>query len=130
MKPTLTRRIFNRIYESVRKKKVLFVGVADYCQNQIKWLEDNNVKVWSIDKNPEKAKYGAKNHIVDSMTNVNKYFKEDYFDVVLLLGVIGYGLDNPEEVINTFHKIKYILREEGSLITSFTKGRGLLQEKR
>jgi hypothetical protein len=123
MKPTLTRRIFNRIYESIRKKRVLFIGVADYTQKEIRWLIKNNVEVWTFDKDATKSKFGASpNHIIDSIENVYEYFPKNYFDVVFMLGVIGYGLDKPSDILKTFRNLRIILRKDGNLIVSLTKG--------
>jgi ubiquinone/menaquinone biosynthesis C-methylase UbiE len=128
MKPTLTRRIFNRIYESVRKKRVLFVGVADYNKEQIKWLQENNVEVWTIDndmdrnKHPERYGINPKRHIWASVQNIDEHFNENYFDVIFCLGVAGYGLNKIDNLLKAFCGMKRVLKEDGSIIFTLTKG--------
>jgi hypothetical protein len=47
---------------------------------------------------PGKSKYGSTMRVVGSVTAIDKYFEADYFDVVFLCGVVGWGLNKTEDV--------------------------------
>ena len=112
---SLIRKIFERICSGFRRKRILYVGVAEYSDD-IKILEANN-DVTSIDL--VKTKFGAKKHFVKSITDAN--FPDDYFDVIFMLGVVGYGLDEPEKILKAFENVRRMLKPNGSVIFTMTK---------
>jgi hypothetical protein len=53
---------------------------------------------WTIDPKHVKRKYGSAHHIMDSITNIELYVARNYSDVIMMNGVIGYGLNRAEEI--------------------------------
>jgi hypothetical protein len=53
---------------------------------------------YTIDVNPSAVAYGAgpRNHFVDSVEHADRYFDPASLDAILLNGVFGYGLDDPQ----------------------------------
>ncbi|MCU0533029.1 MAG: nodulation S family protein [Hydrococcus sp. Prado102] len=95
--------------------KILFVGCAwftRYYSKEYFFARD----YWTIDKNFKKAKYGAKQHIIDSLSNLQNYSPLNYFDLIICTGVFGWGLNEKEEVERAFHQCSQCLRPEGILI--------------
>lgn len=83
-----------KIFPKINGKKILLVGVAHYTANYPRLLgEDKRNELWTIDIDPKMKEFGAKKHIVDDITNVDKHFKKGFFDVIVMVGVFGYGLD-------------------------------------
>lgn len=108
------RKIFPRIVG----KKVLLVGVAHYTADYPKRLGKN--EVWSIDIDPEVSKFGAKRHITGSISEANKFYSENFFDVVLLLGVFGYGLNDNNEAEKAMKACHSILKKNGALVIQWS----------
>ena len=97
--------------------KVLFVGCGSYTKHYEKWFKQK--EYWTIDTNPMKKIYGAKKHIVDSISNLNLYIKEDYLDLIICNGVFGWGLNDREEVEKAFGQCFQSLRPGGVLIVGW-----------
>jgi hypothetical protein len=77
-------------------QRVLFVGCSAYTQWYEKFFE--NKEYWTIDHKHIKRKYGSQRHIVDNIVNLARYFRHNYFHVIIMNGVIGFGLDKPDEI--------------------------------
>src|SRR6266516_4176181 len=77
-------------------QRILFVGCSAYTQWYEKFFE--NKEYWTIDHKPIKRKYGSQRHIVDNIINLARYFRHNYFHVIIMNGVIGFGLDKPDEI--------------------------------
>ncbi len=106
--------IERKIFPRIKGKKVLLVGCAPYTSSYPKKLRDN--ELWSIDKDPEVAKDGAKNHIVGSVTEIDKYFGKESFDVILFFGIFGFGLDDIKEAEKTMKSCSKVLKNKGLMV--------------
>ncbi|MBI3327283.1 MAG: hypothetical protein HYZ81_11355, partial [Nitrospinae bacterium] len=78
--------------KDMRFQKILFVGCAAYTRWYEKFFATK--EYWTIDYKKIKRKYGSQNHITDNITHLEKYFHQNYFDVIMMNGVIGYGLNH------------------------------------
>lgn len=104
-----------KIFPKIKNKRVLLVGCAEYAEHYPCLLEKNN-RVYSIDIDPEAAKYGAKHHIVGDVCRINKYFKENTFDIILFGGIFGYGLNNVKDAEIAMKNCHYVLKRGGLMI--------------
>jgi len=96
-------------------KKILDVGRDDYQEFYNEFFSGR--ELWTIDINPENKKFGSPDrHISDDVANVKKYFKNDEFDLVLINGVLGWGLNRNEKIEKTFKGIYDIMRPKGLLV--------------
>ncbi len=78
-----------------------------------------NTRFVTIDIDPSLEKFGAKGHISDSVLNISQYRSShfpDGLDLVVFNGVIGFGLDKPEEVTEAFAQLAKVLNPRGHLI--------------
>ena len=78
-------------------RRVLFVGCAEYTRDYENYFAGHDY--YTIDVDPATAAYGAcrpNHHFVDSVEHVGRYFQPPFFDVILLNGVFGAGLDDPQ----------------------------------
>ena len=77
-------------------KRVLFVGCAPYTQNYRDAFPGR--EYWTIDPAARQKRYGSERHIVDLLQNLGRHATPMYFDLVLCNGVLGWGLNTPEDV--------------------------------
>jgi hypothetical protein len=97
--------------------KILFVGCSAYTQ----WYEKifDGKEYWTIDPKHVKRKYGAKYHIVDSITNIGRYVSKNYFDVIIMNGVVGYGLNRVSDIEQAIDACYEALVSEGILLVGW-----------
>ena len=93
---------------------VLFVGCAAYTQWYEKFFTGKNY--WTIDRKKVKRKYGSRNHITDSIVNLERYFSKNYFDCIIMNGVIGYGLNNASDIERALDACFHTLDTQGILV--------------
>jgi SAM-dependent methyltransferase len=97
-------------------RRVLFVGCHWYTWHYKRIFAGR--EFITIDCDPERARYGGHRHVVDSAANVADHFAAGSLDIVLFLGVIGWGLDDlptAEVAVAGMHRC---LRPGGLLVVS------------
>jgi hypothetical protein len=113
------RRILEQIIlpyvaHSEMYQNILFVGCDWYTNGYKRHFEHKNYR--TIDPDPSKAKYGAKNHIVDRLENLDRHFRRETFDLIVCNGVIGYGLNAKADAELAFQACGDCLRCGGALV--------------
>ena len=103
-----------KIFPKIKKKRVLLVGVAHYTEDYPWRLRKNDLH--SIDIDPAVAEYGSKKHLIGNIVKANKYFPEDFFDIIIFFGVFGYGLDKQKDAEGAMKSCNKILKPGGLLI--------------
>jgi hypothetical protein len=98
-------------------QKVLFVGCAAYTQRYKEIFR--NQEYWTIDPKRVKKKYGSDRHIVDSITNIETYITKDYFDVIIMNGVIGFGLNRIRDIEQAINACYVTLASQGILLVGW-----------
>ena len=96
---------------------ILFVGTDWYTHGYTRMFSLKNYT--TIDPNPEKARYGAEQHIVDDVGNIEQYMQPGSLDVVFLNGIIGWGLNTQDEAEKAFAACHRYLRKGGHLIVGW-----------
>lgn len=76
----------------------------------------------TIDLDASRASPGASEHVVGDVCELETLFAEP-FDVILLNGVIGYGLDRKEEVDRALRACAARLRSGGTLVIGVNEER-------
>lgn len=76
-------------------RRVLSVGVAWYTRRYGDAFRDAHFATMDID--PARAEFGAKDHRTGDVRDLETLFPEP-FDLVLMNGVIGYGLNDADSV--------------------------------
>jgi hypothetical protein len=82
--------------QSIEVHNVLFVGCSAYTQRYTSFFDSK--EYWTIDPKRVKRKYGSNHHIVDSITNLGRYVANEYFHVIIINGVIGFGLNRVADI--------------------------------
>lgn len=123
-----SRRIYERIVYSFEKKRVLYVGVSPKKRDKdyIEYLERMN-KLTTMDKDFLVARFGAEEHFILDI-NDGIPFEDETFDVIIMLGVIGYGLDDLKEIIPLFeNEIKRVLKKRGKVFFELSKDKEMIE---
>jgi SAM-dependent methyltransferase len=108
--------IFPHALTYIDPKTILDIGREDYQAFYNAFFE--NRELWTLDYDPKHAEFGAEGgrHITDNVLNIKKYFNDNYFDLIIINGVLGWGLDKKKEVEKTFADISAILKPGGLLV--------------
>ena len=97
--------------------RVLFVGTAKYTWHYRKIFSEK--EYWTIEPRILDAVYGSKKHIIGYLDYIDRYFEENSLDLIICNGVLGYGLNDPDEIESTFNKCYLCLREGGVLVVGW-----------
>jgi len=100
---------------SHRKPRILFVGCDWYTQHY-KYEFFKECEYWTIDPDGKKKRYGSKNHITGYIELLKTYFEPEFFDMIICNGVIGYGLNQLQQVEEAFDSCFSCLRPGAKLI--------------
>jgi SAM-dependent methyltransferase len=73
-------------------------------------------ELWTIDWDAAQAPFGAAKHIVDDAANLRAHFPECYFDWVLMNGVFGWGLNQPEAIEKALAAVHALLMPGGLFV--------------
>jgi hypothetical protein len=99
--------------------KVLFVGCNPYTAHYVSlWPKK---EYWTIDIDAKQRRFGAANHIVDSVENLMNHFEVGYFNLILLNGVIGFGVNTLAAAERTVNACAAALCEGGELLVGWNQ---------
>ncbi len=100
-----------------RPKRVLALGVHYYTQRMQRTIERSGIELFTADPDARKVRWGAKSrHRVCTAAEIKSHFPGATFDVVLLNGVLGYGLDTQEELDRTYRAVAAKMEPGGLLV--------------
>ena len=94
--------------------RILFVGCAAYTQHYEELFGAR--EYWTIDPVARRSRHGGQRHIVDQLQNLGRHARADYFDLIICNGVLGWGLNDPEDVESAFSACLTHLRAGGELM--------------
>ncbi len=94
---------------------ILFVGTDWYTHGYSRLFSDKR-SFATLDFSPPKAKFGAQRHVIDSVTNVATHFQPGSLDVVMLNGILGWGLDSLDDADAAIAGCFRCLRPGGHLV--------------
>ncbi len=106
--------IIPHLIASSEFKRILFVGCDWYTKPYKKFFKTQ--EYWTIEIDETKKRYGAKNHIIDSIQNLSNHVSQNYFDVIIHNGVFGYGVNTKEDTEESFNQCFQALRAGGILV--------------
>jgi hypothetical protein len=94
--------------------QILFVGTEKYTWHYKKIFREK--EYWTIEPRFLNKLYGAKQHIIGYLDQIDRYFSKNTLDVIICNGVLGYGLNDPKEIESSFEKCYRCLKENGILV--------------
>lgn len=97
-------------------ERVLSVGVAWYTQSYERLTAVRTFV--TVDHDPARASFGVPGrHIIAELTDLESVIPEsEPFDVIVMNGVIGFGLDTPEDIERGLRACAARLRPRGTLL--------------
>jgi SAM-dependent methyltransferase len=95
-------------------RRVLFVGCDWYTSHYEKLFTGR--EYWTLEKEARRRKHGAARHVTDALANLKAHFAERHFDLIVVNGVLGWGLDDAEEAERSLLACAGALREGGVLV--------------
>jgi SAM-dependent methyltransferase len=93
---------------------ILFIGVAWYTRHYENFFAGKNY--WTLDISPLAKRFGARQHVVAAVEEMDSFFAEGYFDLIVLNGVFGHGLDEEGQCERAFDQCYRLLRKGGHLL--------------
>jgi hypothetical protein len=112
----LNRELLPFFARSKEIRTVLFVGVRRYTKVCAKIFSDR--RFITIDNDPKLKRFGSSNHITDDVRNLSRWrpqFSEG-LDLIVLNGVIGFGLNDKKSVEAVLEVLTGNLRSGGWLV--------------
>lgn len=95
--------------------RVLFVGCDWYTKHyQRMFFRDRDY--WTIDVSAQSRKFGARQHILGGLQDLDRHFNPGYFDLIFCNGVYGFGLDAATDIERAIEMCWSRLRENGCLV--------------
>ncbi len=94
--------------------KVLFVGTAPYTYHYEKGFRRGQYT--TIDVHPSTAAWGARDHIVAPIQEIDRHRPRGCFDCVIMNGVFGFGVDKVEDMRAALGAVHTVLRPGGLLV--------------
>ncbi len=95
-------------------RTVLFVGCESYTRHYERYFPRQNY--FTIDSNPERRNFGAKQHVVGRLEQLRRHFPAGFFDLIVCNGVYGWGLNRAEECETALHECRACLADDGHLV--------------
>lgn len=98
----------------------LFIGTDKRSWHYPKNLD---LVLHTIDIEKKKAIYGnAQHHIVGSATELGRYYDAISFDVIIANGLIGFGMNQPEQCDQLLQGAHALLKDDGLLVLGYNDG--------
>jgi hypothetical protein len=99
---------------------VLSVGTQGYCAHYEKYFAKPGCEYWTMDVDPHAAEFGAPGrHVTGSVIQADQYFAPSYFDLILLNGVFGFGVDAKSDRMATLASLRKLIRTGGVLLVGW-----------
>jgi hypothetical protein len=104
--------------------KVLFVGCRSYTYHYRDFFMREAIEYWTCDIDPSAKIWGERGkHLVCDMREIDGKAPPSFFDLVMLNGIFGYGIDDAASMNQTIRAIRRILKPHGHLLIGWNNGR-------
>jgi SAM-dependent methyltransferase len=103
-------------------RSVLDIGVDWYTRSYPKLFAKQDF--WTVDIDPAKCRFATAQHHTASMTDLQKLFKPEQFDLILCNGVFGWGLQQLPAVEAALQAADGVLRPGGWLVLGWNDCEG------
>jgi SAM-dependent methyltransferase len=110
----MERDIFPEYARDPAIKRMLFVGCGTYTSHYQQQFFPHK-DFWTIEPDPAAAKFGAQQHVIAPLEELDRHFPPAHFDLIICNGVYGWGLDRHEQLEAGFAQCHSRLRDDGHL---------------
>jgi len=103
---------------------LLWIGCRRYTADYPLLLEQQGAVCWTIDIDPEAAKWGRKGrHVIGDIGEAPERLEGVVFDGILCNGILGFGVDTTEAQHRCLSAISRMLKPGGTLLLSWNTDR-------
>jgi hypothetical protein len=103
---------------------MLWVGCQPYTQPYLEIIERLGAICWTLDTNPSARWWGhSRRHIVGDLQRVGTLYLPQQFDVALVNGVFGYGLNTRDGQSDAIVGLARVLKPDGLLMLGWNTHR-------
>lgn len=102
---------------AVEAGQILWIGCREYTLDDYATLEAGGGQVWTTDIDPAAERWGCKErHRTGDVCEADQFFSDKTFDAIVCNGVLGYGVDSPQQQERALAALAAILRPGGRLL--------------
>ncbi len=103
---------------------ILWVGCRAHTADDYAVLEAGGGEVWTTDIDPEAERWGRPGRYrTGDVCVIDAVFGDKMFDAIVCNGVLGFGVDAPEQQTRALGAMARILRPGGRLLLGWNVGR-------
>lgn len=97
--------------------QILWVGSRAYTAEDYPVLEAQGGVVWTTDIDPGAARWGVQGrHRTGDICEADVFFSDQTFDAIVCNGVLGFGVDAPDQQRRALQALSRILKPGGRLL--------------
>ena len=97
--------------------RILWVGCREYTLDDYAALEAHGGEIWTTDIDAAAERWGREGrHRTGDVCEADRLFSDMTFDAIVCNGVLGYGVDSPEQQRKALKALAAILRPGGRLL--------------
>lgn len=118
--------LMNRILPELSKPgaQVLWVGCRHYTRRYPAMIEREGAVCWTLEIDPRARRWGhPRRHTVGDLQKVGALYPPGHFDVALVNGVFGWGLDTPDGQNEAVEGLARVLKPGGILMLGWNTDR-------
>lgn len=110
-------------FANLGERRVLFVGTAWFTERYAKIFEQPGNCYSTLDRS-SRAKGGASDrHYIADLRDIAVLFQPGAFNLVIVNGVFGFGLDKPEDILAALKAVHRVLCPGGHLLLGWNQDR-------
>lgn len=110
----LDHQILPAFASDARFERILFIGCDWYTQSYGDLFAGRDY--WTLERDPERARFGARQHVTGDLLDLARYFENGSLDLIVCNGVLGWGLNDSEAVEGALDACASALAPGGVLI--------------
>jgi len=115
---------FAKTSESGLGSDILWIGTRRYTKGYYALLEKQGARCWTLDIDPRAKRWGRPGrHIVGDVLALEALFPDRRFDAVFLNGVLGWGVDTPDDQQAASRAMAAVCKSEGWLLVGWNTNR-------
>ncbi|MFG0288348.1 MAG: class I SAM-dependent methyltransferase [Rhodopirellula sp. JB044] len=107
-----------------KPENVLLAGTRRYTRRYPSFFAANDTVVWTLDFDPSAARFGnGPFHRTGDHCEVDQIFESVRFDVIHLNGILGFGIDTPDQVERMTEACHRALNTNGHIMIGWDSDR-------
>ena len=111
----LEQVIFPYYGDDPRIRTLLFVGCDSYTAHyQRRYFPGHDY--WTVDPDATCRRFGAKQHVIAPLQEIDRHFSSGFFDLIIFNGVYGWGLNTLEDCETAIANCHSRLSDGGHLL--------------